>query len=338
MVAIVDASIGIGTEITYGTAVTPTRFYEFTGETFDYELTKTQGAGMRTGSRLARAGRRVITKFGGGGKLDLEVTSKGMGLLWQAALGTGTSTLVGGTGTTYQQNFTFGDLPSSLTIQKGVIAADDAGTVQAYTFKGCLVDSWDLSADMGDIVKASFTFDARDMATATAYTSPTYPTAPSLFHFAQGAIAIGGTVTAPTTTALATGGTAVANIRSFSLNGSNGLDKGRYCFGAAGLKSRPLRGERKLSGKLVAELTDATLRDAVIADTSLAVVLTFTSAEALSTGTAQLQVVLSDVKFSGNMPKADNALQTLALDFDAFDNLTAAQPIYIVHRTADTAL
>jgi hypothetical protein len=45
-----------------------------------------------------------------------------MGLLWQALLGTGTSTLV--SGSTYQQVFTLGDNPSSLTLQKGVVEID----------------------------------------------------------------------------------------------------------------------------------------------------------------------------------------------------------------------
>ena len=39
------------------------------------------------------------------------------------------------------------------------------------------------------------------------------------------------------------------------------------------------------------EYTDRTLVDAYIADTPLALSLTFTSSETLSTGTAQLQIV-----------------------------------------------
>lgn len=338
MAALTDSSIGIGVESVYGTSVTPTRWYEFLSESFDYDKTVVQGKGMRVGAKVARSGRRVITKYSAGGKIELEVPTKGMGLLWQAALGTGVSNLI--SGSAYQQQFTLGaTVPSSLTVQKGVIAADAAGTVQPYTFKGAVCAGWELKASAGDVVTASFDFDARDMATATAYTAPTYPAAPvNLYHFAQGAITIGGTVTAPTTTTLATGGTSVANVRDFSLQGDNGVSGDRYTFGNAGLKSQPAWGERKIKGKMTVEVTDTTLRDAVIADTPLAVVLTFTSTETLSSGVAQMQVVLSEVKFSGNMPTAKTDVATMSLDFDVLDNLTAAQPIYIIHRTADTAL
>lgn len=331
-----DASIGFGVESVYGTGVTPTVWVEqLPGESLDYEVTKTQGKGLRVGGSVPRSARRVITKYSGGGKFDVEVTTKGLGKLWRAALGTGASTLV--SGTTYQQNYTLGTAtPASLTIQKGVV--NTAGTVQAYTFAGCLCDSWEVKAAAGDIAIASFTWDAQSMTTATAYTAPSYVASPNLFHFAQGAITIGGTVTAPTTTALATGGTSVANVTEFSIQGSNGLMADRYAFGAAGLKMAPVLGQRKVSGKLTAELSDTTLRDAMLADTPLALVLTFTSGETLSTGTAQFQIVCSEVKFSGSLPSADGELATLSLDFDVLDNLTAAQPLYVIHRTADSAI
>ena len=126
MAAIDDVSVGFGVESTYGTAVTPTRWLEFTDEALTYTPNKVQGEGLRVGSYVARSNKRVTTTYDGGGVVTHETISKGMGLLLQAAFGTGTSTLV--SGTTYQQLFTLGTSPSPLTIQKGVVAGDAGGT------------------------------------------------------------------------------------------------------------------------------------------------------------------------------------------------------------------
>lgn len=337
MAAQSDASVGIGVESTYGTYQAPTRWYEFTGESLKLEKNVVQGAGLRVSSKVARSGRRVVTTTQGKGDVEIECVSKGMGLLLQAALGTGASTLV--SGSTYQQNFTLAaaTAPSSLTVQKGVI--DATGTVQAHTFRGVMVDSWELSAGNADIAKLKATLDLRDLDTAQAYVSPSYPTGGSLFHFAQGVVTIGGTVTAPTANALATGGTTVANVRDFTLAGSNKLAGDRFNFGGAGKKAKPILGLRELTGSMTIEYDSNTIRDAYIADTELAVSLTFTSTESLSTGFATMQVVLPAIKLNGDIPVANaDGVVTLSVDFDVLDNLTATEPLYIVLRTADTAL
>lgn len=335
MAAVTDVSVGYAAESAYGTPVTVTRWLEFTDESLDWKPNKVQGKGLRVGSKVGRSNRRVITTYDGGGAVTHEVMSKGFGVPFRAAFGAGVSTLI--SGTAYQQNFTLDDAPSSLTIQKGVV--DSTGTVQPYTFAGCMCKSLELSVDKAGILMAKFDWDAKNMATATAYTAPSYAAGGSLFHFAQGAITIGGTVTAPTANTLATGGTAVANVTNFSLSLDNAMGASRFNLGGAGLKAGAApRGVRGLSGKLTAEVTDTVLRDAILADTELAVVLTFTSTESLSTGVAQLSVYLPAVKFDGSMPQATGDLPTIDLTFDVLDNLTASTPAMISLRTADNSL
>jgi len=335
MAALQDASVGTAVESTYGTPVTVTRWYEFVDESFDYEKTVKQGAGIRVGSKVARSARRVVTETQAKGDLTVELGSKGLGTLLQTCFGTGVSTLV--SGTTYQQNFTLGSTPPSMTVQKGLVRAD--GTVDPYTYNGGVVDSFEIDCPQGDIAKLKSSFVFRDVLTATAYAAPSYATGGSLFHFAQGAITIGGTVTAPTTTALATGGTTVANVRDFNLKVDNHLTADRFNYGGAGKMAAPTLGLRGITGKMTIEYTDRTLVDAYIADTPLALSLTFTSAETLSTGTAQFQITLPEIKLNGELPKANGTdLITLGVDFDVLDNLTAAQPIWVSLRTADTAL
>jgi len=333
-----DCSVGIGVESTYATTVTPTRWYEFTDEDFQYKPMRKQGKGMRVPGRLARSGRRVTTGLGADGSLELECVSKGMGLLLQAALGNGVSTLV--SGTTYQQNFTLGDVLNSLTVQKAVVRED--GTVDPYTFGGMVVSDWEISATQDEIVTMKVGFDGSGAySTATAYTSPSYPTTPSLFTFTQGAL-YSGTFTAPTTTALASAATQLLNVTEFSLQGDNKLTGGQRAFGSAGKRAtKPRPGDRSdgLKGKIKTIYTDVVARDAARDDTDLALVLTFTSTEALSTGFAQMQIAIPLVRLEPTTPN-HNSGEVVEVDYDftVLDGLVAAQPLWICIRTADAAL
>lgn len=330
-----DCSIGLVNEATYGTYVAPTRFHEFTDEGFDWKPNRKVGQGLRVASRVARSGRRVTTTVQGEGKLELEAVTKGLGLILAAAMGSGVSTLV--SGSTYQQNFTLGDTPSSLAIQKGLV--DASGTVRAHSFLGCMVNEFTFSAPNDDIAKFSFDFDVRDLDTAQTYAAPSYPSAPSLFNFSQAAATYSGSVTAPTTTAIATGGTAATDIRDFEVTVKNNLADDRFNFGAAGKKAKPTVGLREISGKFTAEYAANTYRDDFIADTERAIVVTLTSTEALSTGVATLQCVLPAVKLDSGIPMSnDGDFIVVEHSFTVLDNLTAAQPIWFVLRTADNAL
>lgn len=329
-----DVSIGFGVESTFRTGVTPTRWLEFLGdETLDLTKSVKQGQGLRVGSRVARSGRRAVTSFDYGGDITVEASSKGMGLFWQWLMGAGASTLV--SASTYQQVFTIGDTPSSLTIQKGVVEA--GGTVAPQTFLGCMCSGFEIAFPNDDIVTVKASIDGADLATATAYTSPTYPTSPNLFQFVGGSISTG-TLTSPTTTALASSTTALANVRGGSVAVDHTLNGSRKNLGAAGKKAKQLHGISAITGKLDIEYDSTTFRDALIADTPMALVLTWT-AGALTTGLETLQVVLPEVKFDGELPKANGAdLIVQGMGFTVLDNLTAAQPMWIVTRTADNAL
>ena len=322
-----DCSVGLGVESVYGTAVARTRWFEFLDESFGFVKNVKQGVGLRVGSRVARSGRRVVASAEGSGDLTIEAVTKGLGLLWQLGLGSGTSTLV--SAGLYQQVFTLGDVMPSATIQKGIPRAD--GTVDAYTFTGCMVESLTIDCPNADNVKVKTSWNARDMTTATAYTAPSYATGPSVFTFAHGAV-YSGALTAPTATALGSAATPVASIRSGSITIKHNLKTDRYNCGGGGRKEKPFAGVREISGSMVAEYADTAFRDAIVNDTSMTLVKTFTS------GADVLQVVIPDVRFDGDIVKASTDLAMQDIKWTGLDGLTAAQPIWIVCRTADTAL
>lgn len=328
-----DASLGFALEGTYGTGVTPTRFLEFLDEGIDFKKTIKQGKGLRVGGRVARSPRRTVPVAEVAGDISLEATSKGLGLFWQWALGASTSALV--SGSTYQQVHTLGDVLPSITLQKGVPQA--GGVIDAYTATGVTCDTVEISFKNADILTVKAVIDGRDITTATAYAAPSYPAAPTLFHFANAAIYTGA-LTSPTNTALAVGATATANIRGGSITVKHNAKQDRYTFGGQGRKRIPTVGLREISGSLDVEYDSTTFRDAVLNETPMSLVVTYTGA-ALSTGLETLQLVLPEIKFDGELPKTNGTdLIIQNLKFAALDNQVAAQPIWIVCRTSDTAL
>ena len=339
-----DASIGIKAETVYGTGVTVDQFLEFTSESFDRNADFVQGQGLRVGSRVDRAARRSLGKEGAEGSLSVEATIKGLGVLLQAALGTVTNTAVPSATGAFQQVHTPAttDPVGSYTIQKGIPPLG-GGATTPITFPGSVCKSIEISAKEGAIVEVSTDWMSREVLTATAYAAPSYPAIPAgvdpLFTFVHGAIVIGGTVTPPTTSALASGGTIAANITDFSLKFDQGLDDGGRGIGGAGKVTRkPVLGKAKISGKVTAEYDSVTLRDAYLAQTRLALMLTFTHDSLIGTGTPVppvLQVLVPVIVLEGEIPQADGKTVTQDISFTGLDGLSGS-PLYVVYRTTDT--
>jgi hypothetical protein len=337
-----DASIGIGKETTYGTAVVTDRFFEFLDEKFEWKPTFVQGQGLRVGTRVARNDRRKLGKQEAEGEISIEAVSKGMGRLFEAALGSSVSTQIAA-GPGYQQNHTLAttDPLPSYTIQKGTPTIG-GGATQALTFSGAVCKSLEISCSTGDIVQIKTAWTARDVVSNIGYAAPSYPTTPELFTFVDGAITIGGTVTMPTATALATGGTTVATITDFDLTIDNKLDDGGFTIGGGGKKTRrPVVSLADVKGKLTAEYQDNVLRDAYLNQTGLAVVLTFQSSIAITAGVfPTLQIVLPMVKLEGDLPNASAGKPIMqSIDYTVLDPSVSGQaPLYVIYRTADTTI
>jgi hypothetical protein len=136
------------------------------------------------------------------------------------------------------------------------------------------------------------------MATDTSLVTPAYTASTTLFHFHGGKIYLGGTVTMPTTTAAASGGTEVAYVRDCQITLNNNLDSNGWNFGGAGKRSRvPAYGRRQVTGQLTAEFDATTLRDASLGKTGMSLVLEFTG------GTNEkLQLVLPKIDLDSNVP------------------------------------
>ena len=342
-----DCSIGFRKEATYGTIVVPNRFLEFTSETLDLNRTYFQGENLRPGSRVARSSKRIVTQEGVTGAITQEVQTKGFGALFELLLGSVVSgpTQVGTGSGVFQSVFALSkdDYLPSVTIQKGVPRLG-ANVVDALTFAGCQAESFDLSIDSAGVLMLTSNWTGgKKVDTDTAYAVPSYPVGCELFSYVGASIALGGTVTPPTATALATGGTEVANVRSWSLNVAQSLDSNGYNIGSRGERSRPAAmGIAAITGSMTIEYDTTVITDAVIDETGLALVLTFEGPTPIG-GSGQrpvVQVVIPEVKLDADLPKsAGGDVITHSTTYTGLDPLkTGVQPMYLVYRSADTAL
>jgi hypothetical protein len=343
MATMLDHQLGLKKETTYNTPVVVDRFFEWLpGDGIDWDPDVVQGEGLRVGSQVARAGRRVALVGQGSGSLKWELASKGMGTVLEGCWGTATSTLV--SGTTYQQVFTpvvSGTYLPSYTAQEGI--TKPGGTQDAYTYGGVTIGSFEVEMPATGIGTLAVEVDARSLATGTALASATYPATPTLYASAlptAGAMTIAGTLTVPTTTALGSiaGGTNVA-VKSWKLAVNNNIDDERDVIGGRNQPTVGLR-EIKLTTTVEYDATTGTVfRDAQIGQSSTPILLTSNTAEALSTGTATLQLALPACFIdSGAIPMpGDGKTVTTDIEWSVLDNLTQV-PAYMLLRTADTAL
>ena len=317
--------LGIKKESVFGTAVTVDRFYEFNSESTKYNKNTVVGEGLRSGGLVPRSNRRVITTKSSEGDFEIDLPTRGLGLLLSLATGSVPSgTLASGA---YTYEFVPEDMVSdSFTTQ--VAVPQYGGTLTYKTLTGCKINSFELSVGAGEIAKGKFTLDGANLTTGSSTSAtPAYSNfaTTNLFHFAQGSI----TDNVATT---------YANIKDFTLSVDNTLKTDRFNLGAAGIKSEQIiNGFRAITGTITAEFTDTVLLDKFMADTTAGLKLTFTGGT-IGTTTELLAITIPACKFDGDVPVVEGpGTIDVSFSFTAYDNGTDA-PLYIYYRTLDSAL
>jgi hypothetical protein len=103
---------------------------------------------------------------------------------------------------------------------------------------------------------------------------------------------------------------------------------------------KPVLGFADIKGTMTIEYDVQTYLNAYLAQTPLAVVLTFTSATVISAGVSPvLQVCIPLVKLEGDTPNATTGVVKQTVPFTVLDPGTSGvSPLYVVIRTADTAV
>ena len=318
----IAAQLGIKEETTHGTPVVVDRFYEIVSAPFALTIERMESAGLRAGTRVLRSDRWVAGAKSATGTVNMEVANKSMGLWLKHMFGTIATTQpdAGGSPTVYDHTATPGDLPVGLTIQVGV--PDETGAVQPYTYEGCVVESWELGATVGEIGKLTASIDAEDEKTATALASASYPTGLTLLTFVEATLDIAGTTT---------------DVKSFTVAGSNSLETGRGKLGSALRKKPAETTQREYTGTVDAYFNGLTAYNRFVTGTEAALVARFTGATIAGVYTYELTVTMN-VRFDGDTPTVDGPDEIMQpLTFKCLD--TGAGPstaISALYRTTDT--
>lgn len=331
-----EEQVGMALESTYNTPVTPTRFYPYIDSTdAQWDTRQRQGQSVFVGSKRGWRGDRRVLPIGQGTLvLKTELASRQGMLLLYAATGVQTVTaLTGGALGLFRTSITNTTLPS-FTIQYGKV--QNNGTVDPETFAGCTAVSFEIECPEDNILTIQVTFDARSFTTATALATASYTAGAYLFDHSQGAAALGGTFTAPTTTALgSTSGGAYTNIRTWKFTVDQAADIARWVLGG---RNQPTAGMLTPELTFDLEFNDDVAKNLYLAGTGFPLTLTHTTSEVVGSGFSQFQLALPQLflKTPEMAPvDTDTSVVSGAADvtFDGTNEL-----FYLVYRTADTVL
>lgn len=327
-----EAQIGLKKESAFGTGVVVDRFLDFITHSLDYSKGIVQSQALRGGK--VRGLTRCTYTENAGGTIELEVMTKGQGTFFEMLMGEGASTKDGAKAV-YQQLFKLGDTMPSFTIQAGIPRPANS-SVDPFTYTGCVCSQFTLNFDNADLLKVTATIDGRDVTTGTALATASYSDG-ELFCF-KGASLYTGTITVPTATAAGSGTTELSSVESGSITVNHNLQSTRP-LGSGGLKGEPTPGVREITGTLSIEYDSTTWTTALLGDTALGLVVTYEATTAIETGEyPTFQVVIPAVKVDGELPKPNGGeIINQTVNFTGLWDGTN-EPIYLVIRTADTAL
>lgn len=318
------SQFGFVEEVTYGMAVTVTRFLEIQSESVKNQTEYLFSRGTK--DLVTRSSRYRAYSKGCGGDIEFEVMNKGFGKLFKQMFGASATAQVGGT-TEYKHTFT-PDLTSGkagvmATMQFGRPSVD--GTAQPFTYKGCKVTEWEFSSELDGPLMLKVTVDAQSETTGTALASASYPSDPASFIFIDGAL----TIDAST-----------AYVKQATIAGKWSLDTDRRFLGAITTKKEPIaNGELEITGELVLEFGSLTEYAKFTAGTASALVLTWSFGTITDASNPyKIVMTLPVVVYTGETPTVESSevlMQTLP--FKALYNGTDAAWTLDYH-TSDTTI
>lgn len=322
-------SLGTAEEVTYGTAVTPDRWYEIVSEGLERQNNVIQSNGLRSGAiRTRRSSRRVVASEWAQGPITIEVPTSGFGRLLKHALG-GTPTIVQeGATPAYRQTHAFGtNATRSLTLQK-VLRDGANATVQQFTYPGTKITSAEFSISVDQLLLATFETDSRREELTTGVAAPTY-TSNKPFHFKQAVT-------------LTLAGAAAVKVTDATIRVERAQKTDNFYLGSTGLKSEPTENDfPTITGSLTAEFdgdNKTRLYDVFAADTGVAFVLTFEGDTISGTFKETISFSIPKIHLTGETPKVGGpGAVTITSPFEGAWDGTAAD-MTISYTSTDTAV
>lgn len=346
--------LGIGKETTWGTAVAPSRWREFTSESLEAKNKTIQSEGIDAGVLHERQDMEAanVTRDVSG-DVEFDLPSKGLGLWVQAMISSWTAAApvqisTSGVYTQVHKPDPTGSAESSLTIQKGVPGSD--GNVVPFTYNGCVVTGWELGCKVGEFAHVKLSLDGQDERTPNstptaglAAGTPSYPTLDGgFFQFAEGQLLAGATL-------LQTGGiwdvtdaANMSNVTEATIKYEIPRKTDRFFWNSAGLKAYQIQnGKRKGSGSLTQEFVGDAEYQKYMNATGFALIMRFVGPIIGTSGTnrATFEILLPSVKYDGKSPTVGGMdVIEVTRDFRWKQPASAAPPIQVKILSSDSAL
>jgi hypothetical protein len=246
-----DHQMGVGDEVTYGTAVTVSRFFEYESENIAETYGRTEGDPLRVGSGFIRSDRFTPYPGGAAGTIQMSVLTKGFGYWLKHMMGA-----VATTGPAETVVYTHTGTESSLVGDSFTCQVNrpfhPSGTNQAFTYSGGKIAKWTLSNSVDGNLLLDLDVDFQKYDTAVALATASYPTDMEPFSWVGGFVTIGGSN---------------YDVTEFSLEVDNGYDVDRRQIRANALKKEPTSSRRSGSFSLSADFDSLTNRNRAASDT-----------------------------------------------------------------------
>jgi hypothetical protein len=285
-----DFQMGAKDEVTFGTAVTVDRFFEYSGDAMPIKGVpgRTEGNPLRVGSRVRRALRVVPYLDHVEGTVPLDIMTKDFSFWLKHML---PSVVTAGAGP-YTHTATEGT--SSATIGKSFTAQFNvpfhpAGTNQAITVSGGKVPKWKISSAVDEMVTCELDLWAASMTTATALATASYTASAANFAWVHGVVQIGGSA---------------IDLISFDLVVDQGYNLGRKQIRGNAAPKEPTPGPLGISFNAECDFESLTQWNRVHATTaaslSAAIVATFTNGADILTITIP-SARFDDLSFGGDL-------------------------------------
>lgn len=318
-----DHQLGVSAEETYGTLVTPARFFEYNSESIEETEGRTEGDPLRAG--WTKRNDRFTPYFAGAaGSLTLDVMTVGFGFWLDQMLGDVATTGPAETDA-YTHTGTMADLlGKSFTAQLNR-PFHPAGTNQPFLYKGGKVANWTLSNTVEANLLCELGCDFQQVDTTTGLVTADYPDDMENLTWAGGVVTIGGSS---------------FDIDEIEIACDNGLATDRRQIRGNTDKKEPTGGAREVTWSINADFASMAQRTRVHSATragALAeIVATWTGPTLLgSTIYPSLQVTIPAARFDawkGNTEGKDGIKQVLT-GVGTYNDVDS--PVEIVYKSAD---
>ncbi len=333
------SSFGTAPEVTYGTAVIPTRWTTPTNAKLKLQPQYVQGQGLRQGSLVEDVNDRVWSAADVTGTVEHPFYQNGMGQLIGSLMGSLNTTPVQQSATiAYLQTHALAtNLGQSLTIQQGIPDAS-TGLLHLWITQGAKVIQGQFSCEVGQLLLANFTVDGQDrVESGTAPAAPTLLSGNQVYGFPNMTVKVGASGSEVQVDGVKKWDATIKRVMADKrFNAGNvTTNPGGYA-----IKDQPIdNGFFDISGTLDTEFIDTTkFVDVFINNTTFSMIVAFTGPIIASTFKYAVTFNFPACKYTGGDPEIDGpVIVNPSLPFKVLNDDTHV-PATITIMATDTAL